>query len=114
MRVQHKLPQRPTVSIYANPSSIPSGQSSYVSFSSQNATSCTNNMLVQCGYGGNYVYPSGTMAYTATCTGAGGSASNSATIYVYPANPDGTHSSDLIYQNTPSNLEELIQHSKQY
>jgi len=80
--VQHKLPQRN--SKYLRQSIFDYfRQSSYVSFSSQNATSCTNNIV-----GGSAVY--GVTMFThrnnglhSNLYGAGGSASNSATIYVY-------------------------------
>ena len=78
----------PTVSLSANPTSISSGASSTLTWSSTNATSCAasgawsgdktasvsevlSNILA-------------TSSYTLTCTGTGGSASQTATVTVTP------------------------------
>ena len=77
----------PTVSIFASPLSITAGQAVGISFSSTNATFCTGNFLGSgnaiSGY--TYVYPTQSSTYSETCTGPGGSASNSVTISVTPA-----------------------------
>ena len=80
----------PTVSIAANPASISAGQSSTLTWSSTNASSCSASD----GWGGSEplngsatVSPAETTIYTLTCTGAGGSASNSATVTVPPSAP---------------------------
>ena len=76
----------PAVSMTANPTSILSGASSALTWSSTNATSCSLNQ----GIGGvattgtRSVSPSGTTTYTVSCTGAGGTATASATITVLP------------------------------
>jgi len=78
----------PTVNIFASPTSITSGQSVGISYSSTNATSCTGN--ISNGTSGYvYVYPTQTTTYTETCTGAGGTASNSATINVTQSSTTG-------------------------
>jgi uncharacterized repeat protein (TIGR03803 family) len=76
---------KPTVSISANPTSITAGQSSTLTWSSTNASSCTASG----GWSGNRgtsgmatVSPTATATYTLTCTGTGGSTSNSVTITV--------------------------------
>lgn len=76
----------PAVSMTANPTSILSGASSALTWSSTNATSCSLNQ----GIGGvattgtRSVSPSGTTTYTVSCTGAGGTATASATVTVLP------------------------------
>lgn len=79
----------PTVSISASPTSVTSGGSSTLSWSSTNATSCTASN----GWSGSKttsgsvltggLYSSTT--YTLTCTGPGGSTSSSATVTVTPS-----------------------------
>jgi len=83
-------PAAPTVSISANPTSIVSGESSTLTWSSTNATSCTASG----GWSGSEatsamtsVAPTVTTTYTLTCTGSGGSANASATITVTTATP---------------------------
>ncbi len=73
-----------TASLTATPSGITKGQSSTLSWSSTNATSCsgggfsTNNATS----GSVAVAPANTTTYSVTCAGAGGSASASATVTV--------------------------------
>jgi hypothetical protein len=76
----------PTASLSANPTSISSGQSSTLSWSSTDATSCTG---VNFSTGGAVaesvsVSPIQTTTYSLSCSGAGGSASDSATVTVTP------------------------------
>lgn len=76
----------PTVTISANPTSVASGGSSILTWSSTNATSCTASG----GWSGTKATSgtqtltnlTSTATYTLTCTGAGGSANNSATVTV--------------------------------
>jgi hypothetical protein len=75
----------PTVSLSASPSSITSGQSSTLSWTSTNATSCTASG----GWSGNLttsgmktVSPTASTTYTLSCTGSGGTASASTTVTV--------------------------------
>jgi len=75
----------PTVTLTANPSVINQGESSVLSWSSTNATTC----LASGGWSGNKslsgnetVAPPVTTTYSITCTGAGGSATDSATVTV--------------------------------
>ena len=76
----------PTVTLSANPTSVSSGQSSTLTWSSTNATSCTASG----GWSGTKVV-SGSQStgiltanstFILTCTGAGGSATQSATVTV--------------------------------
>ena len=76
----------PTVTISANPTSVSSGGSSTLTWSSTNATSCTASG----GWSGSKATSgsqsitniTSTATYTLTCTGTGGSGSNSATVTV--------------------------------
>jgi len=73
----------PTVNLTANPTSIVQGNSSTLSWTSTNATSCsaafTGNTSTS---GSQSVSPSSSTTYSITCTGAGGSASDTATVMV--------------------------------
>ncbi len=63
----------PTVSINVNPTSITSGQSVNVSWSSTNATGCTGSLGSSYGSSGSFTdYPSSTKTYGMKCTGTGG------------------------------------------
>jgi hypothetical protein len=74
----------PTASLSANPASINAGQSSTLSWSSTNATSCTGGGFSSGGAisGSAVVTPSTTRTYSVSCTGDGGSASASTTVTV--------------------------------
>ncbi len=74
----------PTVSFTASPTNIGSGSGSYLSWGSTNATSCrfSNSSVVYSTSGSILVTPPQTIAYTLTCSGVGGSTSQSVTIYV--------------------------------
>jgi hypothetical protein len=79
-------PQTPTVSLTASPGSVSSGSSAMLTWSSDNATSCSASG----GWSGSMAMSgsqsTGAIAaaktYTLTCTGPGGSASQSATVDV--------------------------------
>jgi len=82
-------PAVPTVSFSDSPSTIASGSASILTWSSINATACTASG----GWSGTLA-PSGSQStgvlsasttYTLSCTGAGGSVSQSATVSVTPA-----------------------------
>src|SRR5271166_6166289 len=78
----------PTVTFSASPTSMPNGQSSTLAWSSANATACsgTGKGFSPSGPSGSIaVSPKTTTTYGITCTGAGGSASQSATVAVTPA-----------------------------
>lgn len=81
----------PTVTFAASPTSIASGGSSTLTWSTTNATSCTagNGWAGTKGTSGSIaVGPlSQTTTYTLSCTGTGGSASGSATVTVTPPAP---------------------------
>jgi hypothetical protein len=74
----------PTASLSANPTSVTAGQSSTLTWSSTNATSCTGtgfstgNLTA----GSVTVTPSITTNYSVSCTGSGGTATASATVGV--------------------------------
>ena len=80
----------PTVNISANPSSVAYGGSSTISWTSSNATSCTASGTGWSGTkatSGNYYASSltSTKTYTITCTGPGGQATDTTTVYVQSA-----------------------------
>ncbi len=82
----------PTVTLTANPTSITQGQSSTLTWSSTNATSCTASggwTGTKTTSGTQAVSPTANTTYTLTCTGAGGSANQSVTVGV-SANPAPT------------------------
>lgn len=76
----------PTVSLSANPSTIDAGNQSVLTWNSSNATSCTASGAwtgARATNGSETVGPlSQTSIFTLTCTGTGGSASQSATVTV--------------------------------
>jgi hypothetical protein len=75
----------PTVSLSASPTSIISGQSSMLTWSSTDATSCTasNGWSGALGTAGSQtVSPTATTTYTLACSGTGGTASGGATVNV--------------------------------
>ncbi len=76
---------QPTVTLAADPTSIASGASSTLTWSSTNATSCTASggwTGAEAISGTQSVSPTLTTSYTLTCTGAGGSASATATVAI--------------------------------
>ncbi|MCM2310762.1 MAG: DUF4038 domain-containing protein, partial [Steroidobacteraceae bacterium] len=79
----------PTVTLTANPTSVTSGSSSTLSWSSTNATSCAASngwSGAKATSGTQSTGPLGsTTTYTLVCTGAGGSGSDSMTVVVSPA-----------------------------
>ena len=78
-------PQPIIVSLYASPSTIQSGQSSTLSWNSQNATSCSSSWSGSTAISGSQpVSPASTTTYNITCYGASvtGPATASATVYV--------------------------------
>ena len=80
-------PPAPTATISANPASITSGQSSTLTWSSTDATSCTGTGFTPSGTSGSQaVSPTSNTTYYITCTGGGGtSPAASATVTVTPA-----------------------------
>ena len=74
----------PTVNLYANPSSINSGQASTLTWNSSNTTSCSGSWSgSNSTSGSSVVYPSYTTNYTITCYGTNGQQANaSASVYV--------------------------------
>ncbi len=91
--IHPKPTPQPTVTLTAYPSTINVGNSSVLSWTSTNATSC----VASGGWSGNKntngsqtVNPTQTTTYLINCTGAGGSASASATVYVNQPTPQPT------------------------
>jgi uncharacterized repeat protein (TIGR03803 family) len=82
----------PTASLTANPASITAGQSSTLSWSSTNATSCTGNGFLTGNSvtGSVSVTPATTTTYIVTCTNGSASASTSATVTVTGTTPTAT------------------------
>jgi len=85
----------PTVTLTANPTSITSGQSSSLTWSSTNATSCTASGSwtgSKSTSGSQSVSPTSNATYTLSCTGTGGSVNKSASVTVTSGqnNPVGT------------------------
>jgi hypothetical protein len=78
------LPLPPTVVISAAPQTIGSGDSSTLSWSSTDATSCTGtNFSTNSAISGTVVVsPSATTVYTVSCTGLGGTGTNNVTVTV--------------------------------
>jgi hypothetical protein len=83
----------PTLTFSASPTTINSGQSSTLSWSATNATSCTASggwTGTKSTAGSQSVSPTATTTYTLACTGAGGTTTKSATVTVSGANPPPT------------------------
>ena len=76
----------PTATLSAFGRSIPSGRSATLMWSSTNATTCSGTGFSASGISGSLaVSPTATTTYGVTCTGSGGSASQSVTVAVTPA-----------------------------
>jgi Peptidase A4 family len=76
-------PVAPTASLSANPKSLTAGQSSTLSWSSTNASSCESGGFAASGTSGSAVVsPTVTTSYSVTCTGDGGSATALSTVTV--------------------------------
>ncbi len=80
----------PTVSLSANPTSVTSGNSSTLTWSSTNATSCTASngwSGTKSTSGTQSVTPTANTTYTLTCTGSGGNSNTSTSVTVASAPP---------------------------
>ena len=76
-------PAAPSVSLAANPSSITAGQSSTLTWTSNNTTSCSATWTSSTAVNGSQpVSPGSSSSYTITCSGPGGNASDNASITV--------------------------------
>ena len=84
---QYQQPVNPTVTLTANPTSITTGQNSTLTWSSQNATSCSAYWTGSTATSGSgLVVPGVTTTYTITCYGTGGrQATAQATVVVNQA-----------------------------
>ena len=83
----------PTLSLFASPTSITSGGSSTLSWSSTNTSSCSAGGAwtgSKSTSGSQVVTPTVTSTYSLTCTGSGGSASQSTTVTVTTTPPPTT------------------------
>ncbi len=91
----------PTVTLSASPTSVVSGKSSTLTWSSTNATSCTGSGFTASGTSGSVaVTPSATTNYSISCTGAGGtSPAASAAVTVTAA-----VTTDTTAPSVPTNL----------
>jgi hypothetical protein len=87
----------PTVLISANPTSLTQGQSTTISWSSANTTSCSASWTPSTALSASQaVTPSVTTTYSITCTGSGGSDTESTTVTVNPpVTPPTTPSNQL-------------------
>jgi len=96
-------PAAPTLTLAANPTSITSGQSSSLTWSSTNATSCTASGSwtgSKSTSGSQSVSPTSNATYTLSCTGTGGSVNKSASVTVTAATPAPT----LTLAATPTSI----------
>ena len=77
-------PAQPTLTFSAKPTSVPSGNSSTLTWTSTNANSCTGTNFSTGGKtnGSTSVAPTNTTTYKVTCSGAGGSVTRQATVTV--------------------------------
>lgn len=81
----------PTATFSASPTSITSGQSSTLSWSSTNATSCSGTGFTASGTSGSVtVSPTNTAVYSVACSGTGGTGTASATVTVSTVTPPST------------------------
>ena len=81
---------QPTLTFSANPTTINSGQSSTLTWSTTNATSCNASGAwsgTRSTSGNQSVSPTATSTYTLTCNGTGGSVNRSVTVTVNPTTP---------------------------
>ncbi len=92
-------PAAPVVAFFVSPSIINQGQSSILSWASDNADSCTGSNFVTGGItnGTASVSPSVTTTYWVSCTGPGGTASKNAQITVIPPSVVPVVSSSVCY-----------------
>lgn len=86
------VPSTPTATLAANPTTVSNGESTTLSWSSTNATSCTGSGFSTNGAssGAASVSPSATTAYSISCSGTGGTASAQATVQVTTSPPPST------------------------
>jgi len=80
--VSYEAPSLPVISFSASPSTIGTGGSSELIWSSSNATGCTIAPFLWGPSGSMEVSPASTTTYTITCTGPGGSRSATTTVTV--------------------------------
>ncbi|MDE2218968.1 MAG: Ig-like domain repeat protein [Gammaproteobacteria bacterium] len=91
-------PPQPTVTLSVSPTSITLGQSTTLTWSSTNATSCTasgswSGTQATSGTSSQTPASTGSLSYSLACTGAGGTTSSSATLTVNAASGGGGGSS---------------------
>ena len=84
----------PTVTLTADPGSIASGQTSTLAWTTTNATACRASdgwTGARSTSGSESVAPASTTSYTLSCTGTGGTASQSTTVTVGATPPPGRY-----------------------
>lgn len=97
----------PTASLSASPTTIASGGSSTLTWSSSNATSCTGGGFStgNATSGTRSVSPSSTSTYTLQCTGPGGSVTRSATVTVTAGGGSCTGAGPIEIEASPSRVQ---------
>jgi hypothetical protein len=86
-------PPAPTLTLAANPSSVQAGSAAILTWSSENATTCTASGAwsgTKALTGSQTVSPSSTSSYNLVCTGPGGSVQRTSTVSVTAATPTPT------------------------
>lgn len=86
-------PPAPTVTLAANPASVPNGSTTMLTWNSSNATACTASGAWSGSKATSGSQPSGALTssstFTLTCTGAGGNANQSVTVTIAPPSSRG-------------------------
>lgn len=100
-------PSAPTCALFANPTSVATGGTSSLTWSSSNATSCTGSNFSTGGATSNSsgvtVTPSGNTTYGLTCTGAGGTCT-AIPVTVSSGTCSGTGSATIQANNTDESV----------
>lgn len=95
----------PTLTFAANPTSVTSGGSATLTWSSTNTSSCTAAGFSGTGTTGSAtVSPTQTTTYSMTCTGAGGTATKQVTVTAPTTTPTPTPVPTLTLSATPSTV----------
>ena len=105
----------PSVSLSANPSSIKSGESSYLSWTTSNANSCSASWTTSTAPAGSKtVYPTSTTTYSITCYGASGTTPATASTIVTVGNNAPTVSLTADDTNIDSGDSTMLRWSSTY
>jgi hypothetical protein len=101
-------PAAPTISLISSQSSISSGQSAVLTYTSTNSSSCTGIGFIAAGASGTVtVQPSATMSYSLTCNGGGGSASANVTVAVVSSAQQGRSIPSPVYGVTLADISNI-------